>query len=178
MKKFCISFLLCAIIVLTAVAFITNDRQVNTEYLRVHIRANSNLQIDQNVKYLVKDAVIDYLTPKIAFCKTKQQAKELLEGELTNIERVANKVLKANGFDYTSNAKLNEQEFPTRVYNGLELEAGYYDALILELGKGAGDNWWCVVYPPLCFVDSSAGYVYKSKIYEIINDFLKKRGTS
>lgn len=178
MKKICISFLSCAIIILTAVAFSVSEGQVQTEYLRIHIRANSNLEIDQSVKYSVKDAVVNYLTPKIAFCETKQEAKELLEDELENIERVADGVLKQSGFNYSSNARLNEEEFPTRVYNGLELEAGYYDALILELGEGVGDNWWCVVYPPLCFVDSSAGYVYKSKIYEIINDFLEKRGES
>lgn len=77
-------------------------------------------------------------------------------------------------FSYRSKASVREEEFPTRVYEDLTLDAGYYDALILELGSGKGDNWWCVVYPPLCFTGGECGYVYKSKILEIIESFKKK----
>ena len=72
---------------------------------------------------------------------------------------------------YKSRAVLREELFPTRTYDNLTLESGFYDALIVELGEGKGDNWWCVVYPPLCFVESGHGYVYKSKIVEIIKNF-------
>ena len=67
------------------------------------------------------------------------------------------------------------EEFPTRVYGGLTLENGFYDALIIELGSGKGDNWWCVVYPPLCFSGEGTNYVYKSKLKQIINDFYEKQ---
>ena len=65
--------------------------------------------------------------------------------------------------------KLNNEYFPTRAYDDLVLENGYYDALIIELGSGKGDNWWCVVYPPLCFADCTQKIEYKSKFLEIIN---------
>ena len=174
MKKICISFLGCIIIILSAICIFIPQQNANTQYLRIHIRANSNLEIDQSVKYLVKDKVVSYLTPLIAECDTKQKAQRTLEENLINIENVANSVLKSKGFNYVSSAKINTEAFPTRAYNNLTLEAGSYDALIINLGSGSGDNWWCVVYPPLCFTGEGTSYIYKSKIYEIINKFFNR----
>lgn len=175
MKKLCISFLVCVIIVLSAIGVSLPRQSANTEYLRIHVRADSNEEQAQLVKYKVKDAVVEYLTPIIAQLDTKEKAERRLKEELIQIEKVADGVLKNNGFDYTCNAYLNEERFPTRVYGDLTLEEGYYDALILELGKGQGDNWWCVVYPPLCFTGEGAGYKYQSKIYQIIKDFIQRK---
>ena len=172
MKKICITFFTLAIIVLSAIGFYL-ETPIKTEYLRIHIRANSNQEIDQEVKYKVKDAVIKFLTPKIAECKTKELAEKLLTDNLNNIESVANETLVKNGFNYVAKANVKNELFPTRKYENLVLDGGFYDALIIELGSGKGDNWWCVVYPPLCFVDTGTGYVYKSKIKQIIDDFFK-----
>ena len=177
MKKVCISFLIIAIIVLSGIGLLSVQEQPHKEYLRIHIRANSNLKEDQQVKYIVKDKIVEYLTPYIAECDTKQKAENLLEKNLNGIEQVALSVLKANGFNYTVKASVKKEEFPTRVYDGVCLESGFYDALIIELGSGEGDNWWCVVYPPLCFTGEGRGYVYRSKILDIINDFFNKEKT-
>lgn len=171
MRKVCISFLIVAIIFLSGLAVMLPQNQTHEEYLRIHIRANSNADIDQSVKYAVKGAVVEYLTPFIAKCSTKAQAESMLNGSLKEICVVADKVLKDSGFTYGSRAEVRREEFPTRVYGEFELEKGFYDALIIELGDGAGDNWWCVVYPPLCFTGRDAGYRYKSKIAQIILDF-------
>lgn len=173
MKSICITFLTCVIIILAVVGF-TSVNLPNTEYLRIHIRANSNAQLDQQVKYKVKEDLVEYLTPILADCKTKQRAQEQLESQLSKIEQVANKTLESNGYSYKAKAKINNEEFPTRVYGDLTLEKGFYDALIVELGEGEGDNWWCVVYPPLCFVGQGEKYEYKSKLLEIISDFIDK----
>lgn len=175
MKKLCISFLIIAIIILSGLAFEMQKPLQNTEYLRIHIRANSNQTVDQTVKYQVKERVVEYLTPFIAECKTKEQAEKMLNDNLSGIKTVAEKVLQEKGFSYSANAKLKVEEFPTRIYGNLELEKGFYKALIIELGSGEGDNWWCVVYPPLCFTGGECGYVYKSKILEVINDFFKNK---
>ena len=175
MKKFCISFLIFAIIVVSIAGLSLSGGQTHTEYLRIHIRANSNAQVDQTVKYQVKDAVVKYLTPFIAECKTKSAAQQMLEQRLSGINAVADSVLRQNGFDYTAKSSVKREKFPTRVYGEHELESGFYDALIVELGDGTGDNWWCVVYPPLCFTGEGCGYVYKSKIKEIIDAFYKRR---
>ncbi len=174
MKKACISFLSCIIIILSAVGITLVKNDTHIEYLRIHVRANSNTETDQAVKYAVKDAIVKYLTPYLAECDTKSKAEKVIKDSLGGIEAVADKMLKAEGFEYSSKAKINNEKFPTRTYGEVTLEGGYYDALIVELGDGKGDNWWCVVYPPLCFTGSGSGYVYRSKILDIIKDFYKK----
>jgi len=143
----------------------------NADYLRIHVRANSNEQIDQDVKYKVKDEIVKFITPYAAECTDKQTALKVIEGVLDKIEDVADEVLRQNGFTYKSRASVRTEEFPTRVYGDLTLEAGVYDALIVELGTGTGDNWWCVIYPPLCFTAGTAKVEYRSAIYDIINKF-------
>ncbi len=140
------------------------------EYLRIHIRANSNLSADQDVKYKVKEGVVDALIPLLAEIETFDEAKAVMAENFSLIENVANEILIENGFYYGCRAKIANEFFPTRSYDGLTLEEGYYDALILELGSGEGDNWWCLVYPAFCFTksDNSDNFVYISKIWEII----------
>ncbi len=141
------------------------------QLLRIHIRANSNDQCDQDVKYIVKQAVVDYLVPYIANCNSLDDAIAVVSDKLDDIQQIADDTLACNGYSYTSTVSLCEELFPDRVYDGITVPSGVYDALIIELGSGEGDNWWCVVYPPLCFVGSySSGdsIVYQSKLQEII----------
>ena len=179
MKKVCIFFLLSIIISLTALgftgAFGAQGGADTAEYLRIHIRADSNAEEAQAVKYLVRDEVVDYLTPVVATCETKERAIQSVQERLAEIARVATQTLSKNGFSYGAKASLKQEEFPTRVYNGYTLPQGEYTALIIELGSGKGDNWWCVVYPPLCFASPSGkNVVYKSKIMEIIQNWKNK----
>ncbi len=148
--------------------------KTETSFLRIHIRANSNEAMDQYVKYQVKEEIVNAITPLIANCTTFEQAKQVLSENLNYIDEISDAVLKKNGFNYKSVSNINNEYFPTRSYDGYVLESGLYDALVIQLGKAEGDNWWCVVYPPLCFVNTSAeNIIYKSKILEIINKFFK-----
>ena len=144
----------------------------NKQFLRIHIRANSNLQADQSIKYKVKDAVVDALIPLLSEVEDFEEAKSVCSENLEYIESVANGVLAQNGFCYSSSASIKEEYFPTRCYDELTLEEGVYDALILNLGEGEGNNWWCLVYPAFCFTQSanSDNVVYISKIWEIIKN--------
>lgn len=174
MKKIGISILIIAIITLTvAVGLVPHDSGV--EYLRIHIRANSNSEEDQSVKYLIKDAVVSYATPYVAEMHSKEDATEFFNSHKTEIENLIDNILKQKGFSYGSNLVVRNEKFPTRVYGDFTLEEGFYDAVIVELGSAKGDNWWCVVYPPLCFTGNSTSVKYKSKILEIIEDFKKKQ---
>lgn len=163
------------ILCLCSVFFVGCNSNMNEDVLRIHIRANSNSVYDQNVKLKVRDEVVDFITPLIASCGDCKEVKKCLTNNLTGIESVANQVLSENGFNYKSNAKINNEYFPSRDYDGVTFPANYYDALIIELGSGTGDNWWCVAYPPLCFVGYENGkngnIQYKSKLVELINDF-------
>ena len=168
--------LVCVMVLFVSVVsfFGCKNNDSNQDVIRIHIRANSNNQNDQDVKLKVRDNVIDYITPIIANCEDSHDVKITLEYNLENIEEVANNVLMDNGFLYKSTAKICNEYFPTRKYDEKVFPADYYDALILNLGSGVGDNWWCVAYPPLCFVGEDNGgteIVYKSKILELINKF-------
>lgn len=174
MKKIIILFLIIALCGFISFG-IFNNKQVSAEYLRIHIRANSNLEIDQNIKYLVKDAVVSVMIPFLSECQTKEEAEKAISNNFGLIEATANNILSCNGFFYTAKARLAIEEFPTRDYNGFILEKGFYDALILDLGEGKGNNWWCVVYPPLCFLKANPvgqDVIYKSKLIEIIKSII------
>ena len=148
MKKI-ICFVVIAIVI--GVVAVNLPKHDDYDYLRIHIRANSNCQIDQDVKYKVKDCLVQYLTPELCYVKSKQQAEEIVESEKQNLQAICNGLLAANGLNYKANVRLSNEYFPTRTYSNTTLESGYYDAIIVELGDAVGDNWWCVVYPPLCF---------------------------
>lgn len=170
--KYLLSFI--SVCVITLILVFCGNGGTQEEYFRIHIRANSNSEADQNVKYIVKDAVVDFLIPLLSDVETKDEAEDVMNANLDQIEEVADEVLLENGFTYKSSAYISFEEFPTREYDDLVLEEGFYDALILALGTGSGDNWWCVVYPPFCFLETkkSENYVYISKIWEIINNII------
>ncbi len=174
MKKERIVFCLLSIIILIFACIATVLPEKKVEYLRLHVRANSNSEVDQTVKYAVKQAVVEYLAPLVVNITNKVSAEKTITENLPNLKSVCDKVLREKGFLYESAVSYKKEYFPTRVYDGTELSAGVYDALIINLGEGLGDNWWCVVYPPLCFTAYGTDFVYKSKIIEIINDFKNK----
>ena len=150
----------------------------SSRFLRIHIRANSNTEQDQKIKLLVRDEIVSQLTPILSACESKEESMRVLQGKLSFIRKTAEDVLKQAGFSYGCSVRLAKERFPDRKYGSLILEAGVYDALIVELGRGVGDNWWCVVFPPLCFVGGTENgegkLVYRSKLVEIINRFFEK----
>lgn len=177
MKKFLI--VIALVLTVAATVFIVKVSSVEkteayADYLRIHVRANSNSAEDQQVKYEVKDEVVKFITPFVKECVDKERAIEVMNELLPEIEKVCDKALRERGYTYGARAQIRDEKFPTRVYGDLTLDEGVYDALIIELGTGTGDNWWCVIYPPLCFTSASADVEYRSIIADIINKFRKK----
>lgn len=142
--------------------------------IRIHIRAESNNAADQAVKLKVRDAISQEMTAKLKDVNSFETAYKRLEKMLDSLKKLADKTLKDNGFSYESRVRLNNEYFPTRTYEGIVVDSGYYDALIVELGSGKGDNWWCVIYPPLCYLEAEAGnkVEYKSLIKELWEKFI------
>ena len=180
MRKICIIFLLSIIITVTAlglpcVGLGQSSAHCQDEYLRIHIRADSNETAAQAVKYTVRDKIVAYLTPIVADCETKTEALEKIGAQVSVLQSIARQTLQNAGFSYGATLSLEREYFPTRVYEGYTLPAGEYTAVIVRLGAGEGDNWWCVVYPPLCFAAQTQNVVYKSKIAEIIRSWRKNR---
>ena len=142
--------------------------EVEYDYLRLHIRANSNSEIDQNIKYEIKNELIEFLTPYFCDVSSKSEAIEIVNSLSKKMSSICVELLRKKGLNYSAKVKINNEYFPTRTYANTTLESGYYDAVIVELGKAEGDNWWCVMYPPLCFItnENKTQITFKSKIVE------------
>lgn len=166
-----ISIILVAISGIFCIAKVDNKPISERELLRLHIRADSNDSVDQSVKLKVRDDIVAYLTEQNKDVTTFEEAYKLISRQLNTLKRIADRRLKLEGMSYTASVKLTREYFPTRSYGDVVLESGYYDALIINLGSGKGDNWWCVVYPPLCYLDATDDFVYKSKFKELIDKY-------
>ena len=129
--------------------------QLAERVVRLHVLANSDGQEDQELKLLVRDRVLARATELLTQAGNRAEAESLLRRELPELEALAARELRANGCDYPVTAELTDTEFPTREYDGFTLPAGEYLALRVVIGEGAGRNWWCVVFPPLCTAASA-----------------------
>ena len=159
----------CILIFIVLLMIFISPKENMYDYLRLHIRANSNAAVDQNVKYEIKTEVVKYLTPFLQNVSCKEDAIMVINENVDEIEFICDLKLQNYGFNYRSNVKINNEYFPTRTYENTTLNSGYYDAVIIELGEAEGDNWWCVMYPPLCFVNKNENnkqIKYKSRIVE------------
>lgn len=167
MKKIIVIAILILSIIVGAIAA-TGAKAKSVDCIRIHIRANSNSPQDREAKYLVKDKLVELLSPILIKCEDKNEAYEAVRKNLKQINIVADNALRQNGYSYTARVTLREEEFPTREYLNYTLKEGVYDSLTVELGRGEGDNWWCVAFPPLCFADDVTDYYYKSRLQELI----------
>lgn len=128
-------------------------------FFRLHILANSDSDEDQNLKLKVRDNIIKYMNQLSYDGLTKQDAINLTCSNLNNFKQIAEKTIIDEGYDYSVNLEIGNFYFPTKEYGNISLPAGYYDALKIEIGNANGKNWWCSLFPPLCFVDISAGVI-------------------
>ncbi|EFM09104.1 stage II sporulation protein R [Paenibacillus curdlanolyticus YK9] len=125
--------------------------------IRLRILANSDNPVDQAVKRHVRDAVVQAMNSWVAGPSTIEAARETIRSHMGEIEKIVAHELEIRGFDYGFKAELAVVPFPTKMYGNRIYPAGDYEALRITLGKGAGQNWWCVLFPPLCFVDAASG---------------------
>jgi stage II sporulation protein R len=130
-------------------------KQISSGVFRFHVLANSDSDYDQALKLKVRNSVIDYVN-SICAGANLEQTKAICIENLENIEDVANRVIKDEGYNYEARAYVGEFDFPTKVYGDIALPAGVYSALRLEIGEGAGANWWCVIYPSICLTKTGA----------------------
>jgi len=170
MKKFIFGLIAVLIMVVAVVAFLPKQQELKEyDYLRIHIRANSNLDADQQVKYEIKNEVVKFLTPYLSDVPTKSEAIDIVNNNKPSLIDICISKLRSKGFMYSVNIKVCNEYFPARTYNNTTLDSGFYDAVIVELGSATGDNWWCVMYPPLCFTKKTEGNAdikYKSRIWQ------------
>ncbi len=140
---------------------------------RLHILANSDSEEDQALKLKVRDSVIDYMEEINFGSKTKEETIKVVSEKLEEIKKIAENKIHELGFDYEVNLEIGNFNFPTKYYGNISLPAGNYDALKINIGKAQGQNWWCSLFPPLCFIDISSGYL-EEEDKEILEDNLSE----
>ena len=126
---------------------------------RLHVIANSDSEEDQSLKLKVRDSLLNYMNSICSNCSTKQEAINIALEHQEDFKRIAEETILKNGYDYTVKININNFYFPTKNYGDISLPAGYYDALRVEIGEAKGQNWWCVMFPSLCFIDLNNGVV-------------------
>lgn len=126
---------------------------------RLHVLANSDSDEDQELKLKVRDSLLNYMNDICLNCSTKAEAILLANEHKEDFHQIAEKTIIENGYDYTVKINIDNFYFPTKNYGDISLPAGFYDALRVEIGEAKGKNWWCVMFPSLCFIDISSGIV-------------------
>lgn len=148
---------------------------------RLHIIANSDSSADQELKLKVRDKIIEYMNTLTSNSSDKKDVISMVNNHLDSFKEIALNTIKENGYNYDVNIEIGNFHFPTKSYGDISFPAGNYDALKIEIGDAIGQNWWCVLFPPLCFVNSSTGVVpddskntlkenINSESYEIISE--------
>lgn len=154
-----ISLLFCFIFISISSYASTVSENLSNNFFRLHILANSNLEVDQNLKLKVRDGIIDYMKSQNFSNKSRSDVIKFAQENLETLKQISEEIIKTYGFDYPVSLEIGNFYFPTKVYGNLSLPAGSYDALRIKIGNAEGENWWCSLFPPLCFVDISSGVI-------------------
>ena len=155
-----LSILLFLYTTICAISYAENvSTDIAESVFRLHILANSDSKEDQELKIKVRNSLLDYMNSLCSNCKSKEEAITLVEQNKENFREIALNTVKENGYNYDVKINIGNFQFPTKNYGDISLPAGFYDALRVEIGEAKGQNWWCVMFPPLCFVDISSGIV-------------------
>ena len=185
MKKI-LSVLILGVICLFIVGSSLNTRQalgvteenvvedISEKLIRFHVLANSDSDIDQDLKLRVKDEVLKYISPILNESQSLEESREILKREDKNIIKIAEDYIKSQGFDYTVETTLTRENFPVKEYGNIVLPQGEYEAYRILIGEGKGQNWWCVMFPPLCFIDVTKGQVAYDETEKKMKDVLSE----
>ena len=154
-KKIIISalFVALAIIIAYSAEAYANLSQIKGKVIRLHVLANSDSLEDQELKYKVRNKIISVFNEEFENISQKPDGSRLIVEKLSQIRQEAEKIIREEGYDYDVDVYYGNYKFPRKAYEEIVLPEGYYDALKIEIGKAQGSNWWCVMFPPMCFVD-------------------------
>lgn len=135
------------------------QQDIAGEIIRFHVRANSDTDEDQQLKLLVKAELVEYIGRLLGDAASRDEAERILGGNIENIENIAKRVIKDNKKEYNVKAYFEDSYFPVKTYGDMTFPQGVYEAFRVDIGAAQGKNWWCVLYPSLCFADITHGSV-------------------
>lgn len=146
-------FVIMTVAVAYTVEAYTGMAKINDKVIRLHVLANSDTVFDQQLKYKVRNQVLDKFNNEFESTTSKNNSENVIIKKISEIREEAETTIKDEGYDYDVNVYYGNFKFPRKAYEDIVLPEGYYDAVRIEIGKAEGNNWWCVMFPPLCFVD-------------------------
>ncbi|MGL4849230.1 MAG: stage II sporulation protein R [Clostridium sp.] len=149
-----------------------NYNDVKDKLIRFHVLANSDSKEDQELKMKVKNEVIKYMEPLLKKSESLDMTRELLNENKEKIMGIAKEVIKKEGYDYSVKIEFKRENFPEKVYGNIILPQGEYEAFRILIGEHKGENWWCVMFPPLCFTDVTKGEVSYEETEEKMKETL------
>ena len=164
LKQFLILLILFTLfIIVSAFSYVNGvSTNVSENLLRLHVIANSNSPEDQELKYLIRDQILLKIGELTSEFESLEETVYFIENNLSKIEVIAENAMHLLGHNYNINISLGNFHFPTTSYANITLPPGFYNALRVEIEEAKGDNWWCVMFPPLCFTSVSSGVVPES----------------
>lgn len=170
MKKILTSFTLFILFVIFLFCVTTNytnavSSNLSNNFFRLHILANSDSEEDQNLKLKIRDNIIKFMNEQNF--KSKTDTIEYVKNNVSKFYEIAENTIYENGYNYSVNINIGNFYFPTKNYGNISLPAGFYDGIKIEIGEAKGQNWWCSLFPPLCFVDISSGIVNEEDLEDL-----------
>ena len=150
-----------------------NYNDIKDKLIRFHVIANSDTDEDQNLKLKVRDKVVEALSEKLSNVSS-EEAENVLEENIDYVNEIAKEVIEENNYTYEVNTMLSYENFPDKVYGDCVFPQGNYEAFRVIIGEGKGQNWWCVMFPSLCFVDESKNSVDSSSLKDEIENIEPK----
>lgn len=151
-----------------------NYNDIKDKLIRFHVIANSDTDEDQNLKLKVRDKVVEELSEKLSNVSSLEEAENVLEENIDYVNEIAKEVIEENNYTYEVNTMLSYENFPDKVYGDCVFPQGNYEAFRVIIGEGKGQNWWCVMFPSLCFVDESKNSVDSSSLKDEIENIEPK----
>lgn len=147
---------------------------IANEIIRFHVIANSNTDEDQALKLKVRDEVIEFVSNSLKESKDLDESRQFIIDNKSNIEDIAKSVIIENGYSYNVTSTLSRENFPDKIYGDVVFPQGEYEAYRILIGEAKGENWWCVMFPPLCFVDGTKEAIDSTEVVEKLESNNKK----
>ena len=173
MKKTVILFLIIGLFYVFISDVLAKNLIIPSDAIRIRIIPNSNSSFDQDIKLKVKDKLEITMYDLLKDAESSDEAKEIIQNNLELVDKDVKSILSEENYDKGYKINFGENYFPEKEYKGVKYEEGYYESLLITLGKGEGDNWWCVLFPPLCLIEGEEDteVEYKSIVMEILNKY-------
>ncbi len=171
MKKTILTLFIIFIFYLFISNIIVKGLEIPDDAIRIRVVPNSNEKYDQDIKLKVKNELQKDMYSLLKDVKTSSEAEKIIKNNLYQIDNNINNLLIKEKYNKGYKINYGYNYFPKKEYKGIIYEEGYYNSLLITLGKGEGDNWWCVLFPPLCLIEDTDETEYKSLVREIIDNF-------